>query len=325
MSLFIHIFITTMLPIFLLISVGYVLDHKFNLDAKTLSKMIFYVLLPIYIFRSFYLAEFKPESIGIVTCAIAVVALHAILGEVIGKILGLDVRKTQIFKNGTMFNNCGNIGIAIATFVFNNDPYLVGGKAPYLEEAILTVLSILIINNIGSNTLGFYYAGIGRLTRLDAIKLVFKMPMIYMVPLAFICKAIPYDLTQFFLWPSLNFFGDAFIAIAMITLGLQINRTSFNFFHPDVLWAAFTRLIIGPILAFLAVTIYSHVFAPLGTISAQTLVIAYGVPSAMNTALIALEMKNNPEFATQIVMSTVLLSSITMPFIILAAYHLFPL
>ena len=43
-------------------------------------------------------------------------------------------------------------------------------------------------------------------------------------------------------------------------------------------------------------------------IAAQTIIITYSVPTAINMSLIAIEMKNNPEYATQIVMGTTILS-----------------
>ena len=42
-------------------------------------------------------------------------------------------------------------------------------------------------------------------------------------------------------------------------------------------------------------------------------------------SLIAIEMKNNPEYATQIVMGTTILSAVTMPLFITIAYYLFPI
>ena len=41
-----HIFMNSMIPIFMLIGVGFVLDKKFKLDLYTLSKLNFYILLP---------------------------------------------------------------------------------------------------------------------------------------------------------------------------------------------------------------------------------------------------------------------------------------
>ena len=49
-----HIFMNSMVPILVLIGVGFVLDRKFKLDLYTLSKLNFYILLPTFIFRAMY-------------------------------------------------------------------------------------------------------------------------------------------------------------------------------------------------------------------------------------------------------------------------------
>lgn len=110
----------------------------------------------------------------------------------------------------------------------------------------------------------------------------------------------------------------------MITLGVQMSRTPYNFLKKDVLVTTSLRLIGGPILAAFVMLLYIVLYEPVNPISAQAVIITYSVPSAVNTALIAFEMNNNPELATQIVMSTTLLSAVTMPLAILFAYYMFP-
>ena len=135
---------------------------------------------------------------------------------------------------------------------------------------------------------------------------------------------IPHDLTTLVLWSPLNIFASAFVGMAMITLGVQMSRTPYNFLKKDVIVTTSLRLIGGPILAAFVMLLYIVLYEPVNPISAQAVIIAYSVPSAVNTALIAFEMKNNPELATQIVMSTTLLSAVTMPLAILFAYYMFP-
>ncbi len=324
LDLFIHVFVTSIIPIFLLLFGGMLMDHVFKLDLRTLSKLNFYILLPCYIFQALYSAEFNESSFEIVLCGIFVLCMGSISASVMGRVMKFDPPKTEIFRNSIMFNNCGNMGVAIVTFIFSNAPFVVDGKTPYLELATVSVISLLVIQNISSNTLGFYQAGLGRYTLRDSLSLVFHMPAIYVAPSALLLRYVPIDLTALPIWPAMTYFGNAFVGVAMLTLGAQLNRTPFNFFKKDVLIATFMRLIVGPILAMTAVFLFGHVYAPIPAISAQTIVITYAVPSAVNTALIALEMKNNPEFATQIVMSTTFLSALTLPIVILCAYYFFP-
>jgi len=320
-----HIFINSMVPIFMLIGMGYVLDRKFKLDLYTLSKLNFYILLPAFVFKALYEAKFSWSTLEIVLCAICVLILNYIISDIVGRLNGYDIAKIATLKNCVMFNNCGNMGVALALFVFSNVPYVVNGTTPYAELGILSVVSIMVIQTITSNTFGFYQAGAGRLSSRDALRVVFHMPMVYAVPLALLCKLLPYDLHNIFAYAPLTIFAQAFVGIAMLALGVQINRTPLNFFKSDVLLASSLRLIVSPLLAAAVTVCFILFYGPMHPIAAQTLVITYSVPSAINMALIAIEMKNNPEYATQVVMGSTILSAVTMPIFITLAYYLFPL
>ncbi|MDY3983135.1 MAG: AEC family transporter [Veillonellaceae bacterium] len=325
MNLIIHIFLTSIVPILLLIGGGFFIDKKFNLDLRTLSKLNFYILLPAFIFQSLYTAPLNHESFEIALCAFVIMFSNSGLVSFLNLFLHYDKMKVQIIRNSTMFNNGGNIGVAIATFVFSNMPYVVNGTTPYVQLGIVAVVSTFVIQTIGCNTLGFYQAGVGRLTRRDALSLIFHMPIVYAVIASLLFKLAPFDLTKFIIWPPVHYYAAAFVGLSMITLGTQLSRSSLNFFKKDVMIGTALRLLAGPALAALIVIIFIHVYGPLNPIAAQAIVITYSVPSAVNTALMAFEMKNNPEFATQIVMATTILSAITMPLAIIFAYYLFPI
>ena len=85
------------------------------------------------------------------------------------------------------------------------------------------------------------------------------------------------------------------------------------------------RLVVSQLLAAGITILFIMFYGPMHPIAAQTIIITYSVPTAINMSLIAIEMKNNPEYATQIVMGTTILSAITMPLFITIAYYLFPL
>ena len=161
----------SMIPILILIGVGFILDRKFKLDLYTLSKLNFYILLPTFIFRAMYEAKLNSGTLEIVFVAFCVLILNSILSDVVGRIQGYDVAKIATLKNCVMFNNVGNMGVALAIFVFTNVPYVIDGATPYANLGLVSVVSIMIIQTISSNTYGFYQAGAGRLSPRDALKL----------------------------------------------------------------------------------------------------------------------------------------------------------
>lgn len=325
LMLFWHIIETSIVPIFLLLLGGLLMDRLFNLDIRTLSKLNFYILLPSYIFQALYTAHFDASSWHITLCGVIVLFLGSLSASVTARMAKFNPAKTEIFRNSIMFNNGGNIGLAIVTFVYSNDPFIINGQIPYLSQAVVAVVALVVIQNISANTLGFYQAGVGKYTLRDSLSLIFHMPSVYIVPSALLLRFLPMDLTTMPFWPTLNYFSMAFVGVAMLTLGAQINRTPFNFFKKDVMLATFMRLIIGPTLAFIAVMTFGLVYVPLPAIAAQTVIITYAVPTAINTSLIALEMKNHPELATQIVIATTFFSAFTMPLFIMLVYYMFPL
>ncbi len=214
-----HIFMNSMIPILILIGVGFVLDRKFKLDLYTLSKLNFYILLPTFIFRAMYEAKLNSGTLEIVFVAFCVLILNSILSDVVGRTQGYDVAKIGTLKNCVMFNNVGNMGVALAIFVFTNIPYVIDGTTPYANLGLVSVVSIMIIQTITSNTYGFYQAGAGRLSPRDALKVVFHMPMVYAIPLALLCQFLPFDLHGLFFFAPLKIFANAFVGVAMIALG----------------------------------------------------------------------------------------------------------
>lgn len=326
LELITHIFMTSMVPLAILAMGGYIIDQKFNLDIKTLSKLNFFIFLPSFVFTEIYEAKINLASLEIVVAAILIVLLNYIMTRLVGLLQGYDTMKNAAQRNLVMFTNAGNIGVALSIFIYSNAPFILNGQTPYLKEAISAAITVLLVQTTFSNTFGFYQARSGRISTRDAISIVFHMPMIYVVPLALIFKfLVPIDLTQTFIFKPLTIFGSAFVPIAMVALGLQINRTSLNFFHKDVMVTSFLRIIMGPFLALLMIQLLALIYGPLDAIASQVLIIMYATPSAVNMGLIAMEMRNNPEYTTQVIMATTILSAITMPIFVMMAYQLFPL
>ena len=103
----------SMVPILVLIGVGFILDRKFKLDLYTLSKLNFiYCYLPLY-FERCTEAKLNSGTLEIVFCALCVLILNSILSNVVGKMQGYDVAKIATLKNCVMFNNVGNMGVAL--------------------------------------------------------------------------------------------------------------------------------------------------------------------------------------------------------------------
>lgn len=319
MQTFLHILNNNIIPIFLLIFLGYILNKKFDLDINTLSKANFYIFVPIFVFTNIYATEIPMEMIKVFVFAILVLIINIFIGNLISAKKGYDTSKKYAFLNSIMFYNSGNVGLPLITLVFGSVPYIIGGKTPYLEMAVTVQITVLVVQNITTNTLGFYNAGKARLHWKDSIRNIFSMPVIYTIPSALILKTLPLDLTKIPIWIGLEYIRDGMVSIALITLGVQLSRTKLHMGNKDAYLSVIIRLLGGPIIAFILIKIMGF-----SGIIAQTLMISTSIPTAVNAALIAVEYDNHPDFASQTVLISTVLCVITLPIVIYLSRIIFP-
>ena len=132
---FLQIIVDNIFPLLTFMLIGYILDVKYRVNVAALSKLTVFVVLPCFIFYSIYVAELDMDMFFVFLLSCMQMALIGILAWAVGKARGFSPEKIEAFKNGTMFSNNGNIGIALIALVFTHAPYIVDGKAPYLAEA----------------------------------------------------------------------------------------------------------------------------------------------------------------------------------------------
>lgn len=285
----------------------------------TLSKLNFYIFVPGFIFYNLYTTNLSYGMLMILLFCIVNLIINDLISRVISKIRKYDLSQENAFKNSIMFNNTGNIGVSLVTLIFGSAPFVINGKTPYLGQALTVQIMILVFMNVTMNTIGFYNAGRANMNIKQSMHQIFTMPSIYVILIALLLKYIKIDITTTPLWPVIKYIKDGLVPIALLTLGVQLSKTRFDFRDSDVNIAVFTRLVIGPMLALILI----YVFRFKGVI-AQTAFISYSVPTAVNTALIAVECNNKQNFASQEVMVSTIYSAVTLTSAIYIARILFP-
>ena len=321
MQVFLYILSHNIAPILLIVAIGYLLGSNFKLDVQTLSKLNFYVFVPAFTFYQIYTTVLPSSILKVFLFAIALLLINYLAAQVIGKLRRQDVSMRNAFSNAMMFYNSGNIGIPLITLVFSGVPFIVNGETPYLNAALSIQVIVLVVQNFTTNTVGFYNAGIGqKMNWKDSLLSVFKMPTIYSVPLAFLFKFfLPYDLREFFLWPAFEYMKNGLVPVSLFTLGVQLSKTRLTQLPSADVWIAVAgRLFGGPLIA-LGLTFLFR----LDPLTSLVLMISSCVPTALNTALIAVDRNNQPLFASQTVLLTTVLCPITIAVVVYISQFLF--
>lgn len=319
MDIFLFILLHNILPIMFIILVGFALGKAFRLETNALAKLMIYVFMPFFIFVQIYTTDMPDDILKILIFAVLLAAGNLLVSTLISRLRRYNAPVKNAFVNSVMFYNSGNIGIPLITLVFSSAPFVVNGKTPWLTAALTTQIVILVVQNISINTVGFFNAGRGRLGWKASLKSILTLPSLYTVTLAFLLKLVPYRLESFPLWPAFEYLKDALVGFALLTLGIQLARTKLTLKNKDVYLSNFVRLVAGPALAYLFIRLLG-----IGGIPAQTLMISSSLPTAVNTALIAMERDNEPDFACQSVVTATVLSAVTLVFVVYAARLLFP-
>lgn len=294
------ILIDILVPVFLIMGIGFTLEKKFELDLNTLAKLNIYFVVPGFIFVKLYETEFSP---GKFLTVIGFIGLYVLLLFSITKVLtrlqGMDGAKGTTVSNSVIFFNSGNYGVPVNDLVFKGDPF-----AMSIQVVVLTMQNILTFS-YGIFALQSIHIGKWR-----AMAGYFKMPVLYAL-LAGILLNVGNVSVPSFLWVPSTYIADAMIAIALVMLGAQVAKIKWSINFSSVYISLFLRLVLGPALALGMIFLFG-----LEGVTAQALFIASAMPTAVNSAVIAQEYDNYPEFAAQIVLLSTIFSAVTVTLVI---------
>ncbi len=295
------------LPVFVVLIIGFVIQTKYKLDLQTIAKLNIYIFIPAFIFVKLYSTDISPSIfVNVVLFMLLFVFILYILGFVAGRLMKLDKMKRVTFTNSVIFFNSGNFGVPVNDLVFKSDPF---------------AMSIQVIVLMFQNIFLFSY-GVFSLQSLDGGKIkalfaYFKMPVMYAMLLGVLFNWFDVQVTDMVMVPA-TYLADGMIALALLMLGMQVAEMKLTKGLGTVYVSLIIRLVAGPLIALGIIYTFG-----ISGILAQALFIASAMPTSVNSAVIAQEYKNNPEYAAQIVLFSTLFSAITVSIVIYGGRILF--
>jgi predicted permease len=295
------------LPIILLIGIGMILQRAFHFDMKTFSKLILFYYIPALTFVKIYEAK---ASTWLLLNVFGFLLLQFIALFLVGKIvskLGKHNKKlASSFSNSIVLTNNGNVGIPVNDLAFHHDPLA-------LSIQMMIVLFELFI----TFTFGLINASSANMCLTKTIVQFIKMPVLYCLVLGLLFNMLHIKIPDF-VWIPMNTVANGMLSLALVSIGAQIATLKLHSNTGAVLLSSIIRLVISPLIAYVLIyMLHLH-----GTI-AQALWIASAIPTSRNSASLALEYGNEPEFAAQTVLISTLFSSITLTLVIYFSMSLF--
>lgn len=292
-----YIFENISLPIILLIAAGFGLQKIFRLDLRTFTKLNMYYFVPVVVFVWLYEAKITGEFFAQVVPYIVLLEVCMFLfATLVSALMRFKKGMRNATTNSLMLINTGNYGIPLIERVFKDN-----------HLANTSQIFIIVAQNITSSTISVFLASSGNASRKRALLNVVKMPVIYAILLVIVFKALSVTIPEPVMI-SLGYLKNAFVALALTNLGVQLAETRLGKSLGRVMAVSAIKVIIAPLTGF-ALVLALGIKGVLGA----ALIIGLSTPTAVNSAIIAQEFDNEPEFAAQVVFMTTIFCTFTLP------------
>ncbi len=290
-----NVILSAILPVGLIITIGYLAGQKLDLEQSTLSKLSVYILAPALIANSLYKTDVSGESISKILLSYAFISLILFtLIFVTTNFLKLSKNQQKSWLAIVLCPNNGNMGLSVITFALGEEG---------LERAIIYMIgsSILLFGILPALLKG---EGIK-----SAISLTTKLPliwaMIFGAILNFFNVSLPFNLGK-----SLEWLGISAIPIALIILGLQLSKSKFELGYQEIA-GAIMKLLIAPIVAYFVGKMMN-----VATIDLQIIILQTSMPTAINTVVMIKEFGGDVTLVARTIIISTVMSFLTLPIVI---------
>ncbi|MGI6367484.1 MAG: AEC family transporter [Anaerolineae bacterium] len=293
MPLGLSLFTNNVLPSFIIIGVGYLLERRIKVDKRTLSRLAIYVLTPCLVFSSIVNSQVDSAQFGRITAYVIVYTLVMIsLGYLVGRALGWSNQAIKALMLSIAFTNSGNMGLSVILFTFGQDGFALGA-------------TFFVATNLTANTLAAFIAAHGRGSLGTTLLQVLKLPGIYAFALALIVRSLGQP--PLVVMRPISLIAQAQIPVMLMMLGVQLSQTQLASRLRDVSIGVILRLVGGAAVAFMLVPLFG-----LTGLARQVSIAQSSTPAAVSSALMAIEFGATPDYVASVIFFSTLFSSVTL-------------
>ncbi len=298
MNLLLDILVHDIVPIFVVIGLGYAFAWRTRPELRTLSRLTFYILSPSLVFVSLVESDIASgEVVQIVGFVIILALIMGMLALLTARGLHLSSRQTSGFLLAVVFVNAGNYGLGVTRLAF--------GPEVQARAILYFVTSSVLVYTFGVLVARGFDGG-----WRGALKQLLGLPHLYALGAALIIRALQWQVPQPIM-DGLRFPAQAAIPLMLLLLGAQLVNARIGQYWRPVLAATALSLIVAPLVA-----LGLSGLLGLATPTRQAVVLEASMPAAVITTLIATEFQAEPQLVTGTVVLSTVLSPITLSVII---------
>ena len=285
MSLILEIVI----PVFLIVLVGFMVGKYKRIDTKPFIDLIVYIAGPSLIITSMSKSDINLSDFLFISISATLVVLVSFL------LVFFILKITKSEKKGLYlpmtFGNTGYLGYPICLFAYG-----VAGLS-------MAVLYDMI------NSLFLFSIGIWVIHRKNGLKEAFKLPLIYAVIVGLALNIFKIKIPEIIFKP-MEIIGMIVIPLALLILGYKLTEIKIQTVR-TAFFASLFRIIGGFIIAFLIIKLFS-----ISGLVRNIILIEAAMPAAVMSIILTSKYSKDPELVASIVFISTLISLISIPLVL---------
>jgi predicted permease len=298
LSTLLQILLNDILPIFIVIGLGYAFARRTHPDVRVASRLTLYVLSPSLVFSSLVESNVEGgEIMQIAVFASCMVVVMGLVGWSVARVLRLNSRQTAGFLLIAMFVNSGNYGLGLNQLAFG---------APGESRAVI----YYVTSSALVYTLGIVIAKGGDGGPRAALKHLFHVQPVYALLAVLFVRLTSFQVPEPIL-RGIELPAAAAVPMMLLVLGIQLASTSIGKYWRPALAGSGLRLAIAPVIAFVIAGWFG-----LSGPARQASIVEASMPAAVINTILANEYDSEPKMVTGTVVLSTLLSPLTLTLIV---------
>lgn len=293
-----HIFATVILPVIVVLALGYLYARRFGADVRQFTRLVWNVTGPCLAFASLAASSIPNDDFVRIVVFVSITTLTLWpITEIAARLLHLDRPTTSSFQLSVLFGNVVNYGFPVLLFAWG---------AGAVERGVVYMTG----NQLFLGTLAVYLASRGTSDWRKSVGNIAKVPLLYASILGFAVNRLGIVIPKPIFDP-INMVGQANLMFMLLILGMQLAQVQLTDGRKAITVAVALRL--GASVAIGAV-----VAAMLGMqgLTRQAVLLESGTPSAVYASVIATEYGCNPGFAAATIFVSTLASMVTLTIVL---------
>ena len=313
--------INAILPIILMIVLGYLLKKVKLLEAelaKKLNTLVFRVFLPVMLFLNVYkIQNFSDIDFTFVWYAIGLTVAFFLIGIPVMGFLFKDNRQRSVMLQGIFRANYALVGIPLAESLF--------GTEGSIMASLLSAFIVPVFNILAVICLTVYSAGDKKPSISGVIKGVAKNPLIHGIFCGFVALAlraifvktgVEFRLTDLApIYKTLQNLSNVATPISLLVLGARFELSAIPYLKKHIIIGTVNRVVIVPFVGISLALLFNRFTGA----QFASFIACFCTPIAVSSVPMSQEMGADADLMGQLVVWTTLFSALS---IFIASYVL---